>query len=174
MLPLRLAALGMSLALAAAISHPVSAAEKVGEYRLKAALIRSIVSFVEHRGGGPWVVCVLGDDPFGELLDDIANQGGAVALTVRRINGVAAGAGCEAVFIARSEKPRLKPILEGLRALRTLTLGDTPGYAQAGVVLNFYLEGDKVRFEINVEAANRTGLAFSSRLLGLARIVHET
>jgi len=53
-----------------------------------------------------------------------------------------------------------------------LTIGDTKGFAQQGVIINFYIKDEKVRFEINVDAAKRANLKISAKLLRLAKIVH--
>jgi hypothetical protein len=55
--------------------------------------------------------------------------------------------------------------------MNVLTVSDERGFAQQGVGINFYTEEDKVRFEINQDAVNRSGLRISSKLLSLAKIV---
>jgi hypothetical protein len=54
-----------------------------------------------------------------------------------------------------------------------LTIGDTEGFGEKGVMINFIIRDNKVRFEINPEAARRAGLTISSKLLSLATIVHS-
>jgi hypothetical protein len=75
------------------------------------------------------------------------------------------------LFIAASESGNLDRILGSIGNNSVLTIGDSPGYAEQGVMVNFYLEENKVRFEINREAAARARLGISSQLLKLARIV---
>jgi hypothetical protein len=58
-----------------------------------------------------------------------------------------------------------------LRSERVLTVGETQGFADGGGIINFIEENNKIRFEINAEAARRTGLNISSELLKLARLV---
>jgi YfiR/HmsC-like len=52
-----------------------------------------------------------------------------------------------------------------------VTIGDEPRFAQSGGMINFYRDGGKLRFEINVEAARQADIYFSSDLLRLARVI---
>ncbi|MGQ9569431.1 MAG: YfiR family protein [Thermodesulfovibrionales bacterium] len=76
------------------------------------------------------------------------------------------------LFICSSDKRHLEKILNTLKGMNVLTMGDTKGFAQEGVIINFYIDKDKVRFEINKDAADKAGLKISSRLLSLARIIY--
>jgi hypothetical protein len=62
--------------------------------------------------------------------------------------------------------------MRSLEGASILTIGDTAGFARQGVIINFYLENRKVRFEINAAAARRAGLTISSKLLKLAGAVY--
>ena len=77
------------------------------------------------------------------------------------------------LFIGSSEKDRLERLVQAVGGLGILTIGDTEGFARQGVMVNFYMENKKVRFEINPKAAGRAGLKISSNLLRIARIVGE-
>ncbi len=112
---------------------------------------------------------MLGDDPFGRSLQSVAGeQVGNRKLIVVRTDSLAKSAGCQVLFISRSERDRLPQILAMVRESPVLTVGDTRGYVDQGVIINFTLEGSKVRFEINTEAADRAGVRISSKLLQLA------
>jgi hypothetical protein len=52
-----------------------------------------------------------------------------------------------------------------------LIIGEWPGFARNGGMINFYLEKEKVRFEVNRQAITTAGLSISSDLLNLSRIV---
>lgn len=148
------------------------------EYEVKAAFIHNIAKFVEwpaSPASGTARLCLLGGDPFGGALD--ALRGKPISRLSWEI--VPAGAGndlkaCRVLFIAASESSNLDRILERLGNSPVLTLGDTDGYAERGVMVNFYREENRVRFEINREAAARARLGISSQLLKLARIVRES
>ena len=83
-------------------------------------------------------------------------------------------AGCDILFVAASEKSRFAQILEALKNSHVLTVGDVEPLARIGGVMNFKLIDNKVRFEINVDAADRAGLKISSQLLRLADLVDDS
>jgi len=94
---------------------------------------------------------------------------GSRKLTVMRTDSLARPAGCQVLFISRSERERVPQILAAVKGSPVLTVGDTKGFADDGVIINFVLEGSKVRFEINTDSADRAGLKISSKLLQLAK-----
>lgn len=77
------------------------------------------------------------------------------------------------VFVSSSESPHLPEILESLRGANVVVVGEANGFATSGGMIEFTIEDNHVRFSINTDAANRSGLKFSSKLLALARIVHD-
>jgi hypothetical protein len=81
--------------------------------------------------------------------------------------------GCHMLFICNSERGRLQEVLEAVKDKGILTVGDTDGFARKGVIINFYIEDKKIRFEINLDAARRAQLSISSQLLKLARVIQE-
>jgi hypothetical protein len=78
------------------------------------------------------------------------------------------------LFISGSEQDRMRQILDALRGSSILTVSEVKGFAQNGGMINFYIQQDKVRFEINPDAAERGRLNLSSQLLRLARIVRAS
>jgi len=77
------------------------------------------------------------------------------------------------LFVSSSEKEHIESVIDAMKGLPILTIGDAPGFAKRGGIINFMLEDNKVRFEVNVEAAKHADLTISSRLLTLARIVQQ-
>jgi hypothetical protein len=77
----------------------------------------------------------------------------------------------QVLFVSKSEKGRVRHILATLQGKSILTVGDTEAFARQGGMINFITVGNKVRYEINVEAARRANLDISSKLLRLAKIV---
>jgi hypothetical protein len=115
---------------------------------------------------------VLGENPFGKALQTL--EGKMVKgrrLSVREAHQVADLKGCQLVFISASESDRLAAILQALKHYKVLTVGESQGFAENGGIINFIEERNKVRFQINLEAAKRCGLTISSDLLKLAKIV---
>lgn len=148
------------------------------EYEVKAAFIHNIAKFVEWPAAtgtkGALRLCVLGQDQFGSALDTL--RGKPIGNTVWEVVPVDRQSNlrqCRVLFIAASESGNLRQVLDDIKGRAVLTIGDTGGYAGQGVIVNFYLEQNRVRFEINPQAASRAGLRISSQLLKLARIVAE-
>ena len=75
--------------------------------------------------------------------------------------------------MSSTDGPRVSEVLVNLRQHSILTVADMPGFASAGGSIEFVLEENHVRFAINPGAAMRSRLKISSKLLALARIVHE-
>lgn len=161
---------GMLLSLALAPAHAGSS-----EYELKAAFIYQIAKFVEWPpSSAPLRLCVIGGNPFGAALETI--RGKPVNERKMEIRLLDTGAGlhdCTMLFVAAPAERHLERIVALSRGAGMLTLGDTEGFAQRGVMLNFFPEQGKLRFEINLEAARQGGVKISSKLLALARIVEQ-
>ncbi len=158
----------------------ISAYAAPTEYEVKAAFIHNIARYVEWPptpGNTPSTMrlCVLGENPFGNALDILRNKKvGNLAWEVVPVVPKTNLKECRVLFIAASESGKLRQILDGINGSAVLTLGDADGYAERGVMANFYLKDSMVRFEINTGAAKRAGLNISSQLLKLARIVQQS
>jgi hypothetical protein len=146
------------------------------EYQVKAAFLFHFLQYVDwpaDAGSGGLCVGLLGEDPFGsaltEVVRDEAIQGRK--LIVRRAAQAEDLKGCALVFVPRTEKARTSKILAAFDQAPTLTVGETEGFTQQGGIVRFYLDGKKVRFEINPGAARAKGLRISSQLLALGKIV---
>ncbi len=81
---------------------------------------------------------------------------------------------CKILFVSGSERAHIDEILQSVKGLPILTVGETPGFAERGGVIRFTLEDNRVRFEVNVDAAHQADLNISSRLLTLAKIIGQT
>lgn len=148
------------------------------EYLIKAAFLYNFLRFVEWpaealpESDGTIVVCLVGEDPFGEALESI--KGKTVKskdLVIRRILTLQNLGGCQLLFVSSSEKNRLPEIIGALKGRAVLTVGELEGFTQLGGIIRFLIERNNVRFEINVDVAERTGLKISSKLLNLAKVV---
>ncbi len=166
-------------ALAGSVPQAGAQSETPTEYQIKAAFLYNFAKFVEWPADAfadphaPVVVGIVGEDPFGSVLDKIV-LGKTVngrGLMIKRLKPGPDLRKCHILFISSSEKKHLAPILESLQGSSVLTVGETDRFAQSGGAINFILEENKVRFEINSETAARARLKISSKLLALARIV---
>lgn len=148
---------------------------------VEAAFLYNFAKFVEWPAGtfadasDPMTIGILGIDHFGEILDNTI-EGKTInnrKLMIKRFKQYQIPNSCQILFISSSEKENLVHILDNLRNLSVLTVSDMEGFAQFGGVINFYVKENKVRFEINVDAGRRANLKISSKLLKLAKIIHE-
>ena len=170
------AAAAMAVAMVLAAPAPPVEAQRPAEYQVKAARRGGFGRFVEWpvgapgAGDGAFVLCVLGEDPFGRLLDQAA-EGGSLKkqpVSVRRIDRAEDGASCDTLFVSASEEQRLPRILSVLARRPVLTVGDSPDFAQRGGMIGFSVEGSRVRFTVNLMAARDAGLRRQSELLRVA------
>jgi hypothetical protein len=159
-------------------AHPLSADEVPSEYQVKAAFLYNFTKFVEWPDSAfagsdsPFVIGIVGRDPFGSILDRTVEGKTVVGrnFVVRRYRTAADMQPCHLLFISESENGRLAKVLQRV-GRHTLTVGDVDKFLQRGGAVNFVIESNKVRFEINLDAADRAGLRISSKLLALARVV---
>lgn len=151
------------------------------EYDLKAAFLFNFAQFVEWPPSAsppadePFVIGVLGQDPFGAILDEIVRnetvQGRPIV--VQRFRSVDGVGRCQILFISASEDARAREILAALAGRGLLTVGESEPVAAAGGVIRFLVVNNKLRLRINVEAASREQLKISSKLLRLAEVVGQ-
>jgi len=172
----------LALLAAAALSGAIAGASlPPREYQVKAAFLYNFARFTEWPGASfssskePLTICVIGEDPFQTDLDEAVKGklAGEREILVRRLNSGAAGT-CQMAFVSTSERKRYRRLLDSLAGSGVLTVGDGAGFAQAGGVVNLVLDGGTIRFEINLDAAERAHLKISSAVLGLAKIVHDS
>lgn len=159
-------------------SRGATAQAPPAEAQVKAAFLYNFAKFVEWPKEAAlrprFTLCVLGSDPFGQDLDDLVagRTVRGLAFDVRRLDSAREAArSCRVVYVAPSEVGRLDELLDVLVPAGVLAVTDVPGGAARGAVINFVMQGTKVRFEVNLEASERAGLRISSELLRIARVV---
>lgn len=169
--------LGLLIVAAGSVMLSQSAFAQYREYEVKAAFLANFAQFAKwpdavfSDANAPFVIGVLGDDPFGGALESVV-KGQAVSgrkVVVRRGRRPEDFRNCQIVFIGKSERARIADIVGSFQMSSILTVGETEQFVKHGGMVGFLMEGDKVRFEINNGAARRAGLELSSRLVKLAR-----
>lgn len=149
------------------------------QYQVKAAFLFNFPKFVEwpadafSSADAALQICVLGQDPFGhdfeQMIEEKTLSGHRIEVT--HPEGVPQARACQVLYVAASEKRQMREILEGLKGASVLTVADTEGFAQMGGIINFVLDNNRVRFEINLKAAERAHLKLSARLLTVAKLI---
>ncbi len=118
-----------------------------------------------------FVIGVAGNNPFGDILDKIAEKMDVKGrkLTIKYFQSAEKTEKFQMLFVSSSEKDNLEKITSHLKGLPALLIGDTPGFTERGAAFNFFTN-KKVQFQINLPALNRSGLKTSARLLSLGEI----
>jgi hypothetical protein len=173
------AALATALVVCARSSHAQNGSPT--EYQLKAVFLFNFAKFIDwppesfESPQAPFSICVIGKDPFGRAIDDEL-QGktiGSRPVAVQRMKDAASARHCQIAFVGAPEDKSLSGVVEALRGTNVLLVGESGSFATTGGTIQFTLEENHVRFLINTDAADRAGLKFSSKLLALAKIVHD-
>jgi YfiR/HmsC-like len=156
------------------------------EYLIKAGFIYNFANLVQWpstsfaQPDSPIVIVILGEDHFGTTLDHAlegkkVNARPFVIKRARSVSELQRALGpqkeCQILYVSSSEMSHLGEAIQMLKGVPVLTIGETPGFAKNGGIINLILEDNKVRFEVNVQAAKEADLNISSRLLALARII---
>jgi len=154
---------------------------KPNEYEVKAAYLYNFGRFVKwpSRNGAPqpesFNICVVGQDHFGAALNNLADETIAgKSVVVTRLQTSKDATNCRILYISASEENQLKQILRALEGSSVLTVSDMPQFSQRGGMVQFVLDGSRVRFEINLASADHAGLTLSSELLKLAVNVRKS
>jgi len=171
---LLLSSFALSFALTSAI------AEDSVEFKIKAGFLYKFPQFVdwppEAFGGAkaPLIIGVLGDDPFGDVLDktvrDREVEGRKVV--VRRYKSAQSAREAHVLYIGLSGE-QLASSIKALEGAPVLTVGENSAFNKDGGAVRFVVRDDRVAFNINPEAAKRAGLKIRAQLLKLARIVDD-
>jgi hypothetical protein len=154
------------------------AADEPLEYQVKAAFLLNFTKFTQWPAtafadaDSPITICILGDDPFGNTLNQIV-EGEVVSgrkVAVQRMKRPPQSKSCQVLFARKSEN--------GLKVLPAvghgvLTVGESAGFIRDGGMIAFVLENRRVRFEVNQTAAENAGLTLSSKLLNVAKTVER-
>jgi hypothetical protein len=153
---------------------------KPTDYEVKAVYLYNFCRFVEWPANtaaksDSFKVCVLGQDPFGPALDAaLAGETiGGRSVAAKRISSPQEAVSCQILFMSSAEDSRLSQIMEALDKGAVLTVSDMPQFSRRGGMIQFVLEGKKVRFEVNLTAVQRAGLTLSSELLKVATTVRR-
>jgi hypothetical protein len=165
---------GCTLACAAAQGE-VAPSEEVA---VKAGFLYNFAQFVDWppaTADKSFEFCIVGDQPMGEYLrvQLAAKSVGALPVRVRTPETAAELGTCMMLYIGRKEKKNAAKFAQALEGKPILAVSEFPELGSKGVAINFYLEEQRVRFEVNVATAAKSGLKVRARLLNLARVVGD-
>jgi len=171
------------LALLCVVCGTCLGAEKAAlkEHQLKAAFIYNFTKFIEWPASGfpdtnaPFVVAVAGATPCAAELEQIARDRkvNGRELIINVVKTPEAARGAHVLFVPAAEEARLKDWLAAVRGTSVLTIGESESFLKEGGIINFMLEGEKIRFEIEMDQADVASLKVSAQLQKLARTVRR-
>ena len=173
----RVLALGLFLW---AMTTPTIAAEVRRPEEVKAAFLFNFAQFVEWPSNAfasaqsPFVIGIVGEDPFGQVLESIVT-GETVRgrpLQIRRFRRPRDIIGCHILYLSPSEDRRTAELLAAVRARPILTVGEGDDFIAAGGIMQFVTERS-IRLRINLDRAREAGLNISSKLLRLCEIQNK-
>lgn len=151
------------------------------EHQLKAAFLYNFTKFVDwppqrfEKPEAPIVIAVLGRNPFDDAVQELARDRKVNGRPVKFLRASVVGEAKSAhlVFIAEGEEPRFEREVAELNAAGVLTVGESARFAAAGGAITFVMENDRVRFVINLAAAQTAELRVSAQLQKLATRVER-
>lgn len=156
------------------LPSPAGAAEPT-ELAVKAAFLPRFARYVAWpppampRNSDPFVLCVVGSDPFGAALDQAARSQSVDGrrIVVRRLNSAEGVRQCHVAFVEGNRAQSVSKLLTAIGSTPVLTVTDSRNGGHRGII-HFAVVGGRVRFFIDTEQAGKRGLSVSSRLLALA------
>lgn len=179
-------------------AHVSAQSDPIYEYKIKAVFIYQFVNFIDGwefknndaNDNKPFVIGIIGQNPFGEDFEPLKEKliknkkvsfryfkGFSELIKedkVREIHpDIEKIQECHVVFVCDSELLYLDYILAPIRSKNILTIGDAPGFIEKGGIINFIIEKNKVRFNINLASAKLARLSIRAKLLRLAKEVTE-
>jgi YfiR/HmsC-like len=154
---------------------PLGATDR-SEYEVKAAFLVNFTHFVEwsdSTSAGQFTLCVVGPDPFGNSLEKVVGSRTVndKPIVIKRFSRTIDGAPCQIAFFGDLDRNALLRLVRVPELSHSLTVGDSPGFAEHYGVIGFVLENNRVGLALNTARAAKAGLKINSQLTRVARIV---
>jgi hypothetical protein len=148
------------------------ASTKIDARQVEAAFLSNFARYISWPGNtfdddhSPWQICILGNDPFGDILEKTLNgrieQGRHFA--VSRITDVAQASKCQILYIAYKLSVSRRAAIKKLQNLPVLTVSNAPEFLLEGGMIQFDV-GDYVKFSVNLDQARAASLSIQTRVL---------
>ncbi len=148
------------------------AEEESVEYKIKAGYLYNFTKCItwQENASATFNLCLLGDDPFGSLIDPIEQRTASdrPIKLIRMAKSFSKDPHCHILFIGASVSLP-KPIPPNV-----LTVSEQQDFALKGGVIGFINKDGRIKLQINLEAVKQSGLKISAKLLEVAEIIAET
>jgi hypothetical protein len=155
--------------------NPANALNIADEYDLKESYVYNFLKFVSFPASQQKEyieICLAGENPFGKKIFKLSEKtidGKKLIVSEKEIDDSIKS--CDVIFISKNQDKKISKILEIINNHPVFSISESQGVSEPGCVLNFYVENERLRFEINVAAVKKAGLTIDSRLLNLAKII---
>jgi uncharacterized protein DUF4154 len=159
-----------------------SAAAPGRECEIKAAFLYNFTKFVDWpaqtfaNADAPLVIGVLGASPCVQALERLVRDRkvNGRTIVVRPIASAEEAKVTQLLFVGSAQETQFAGLKAAIESLPVLTVGESPRFATLGGAIDFVPQDDKIRFEININAAEHAGLKISAQLQKLAAVVHRS
>ena len=150
------------------------------EYRVKGGFLYHFMRFTQWPAGAfdnadaPLVLCIASTVPESDILlalnDKVIRNRKVLVVKFTEPKDIQR---CHVLFVASQDEKYVIKRLSDAGEKSILTVGEIPIFTQSGGVIRFFRARDQLRFEVNLDAADRAGLRFSSQMLMSAEIVRR-
>jgi YfiR/HmsC-like len=149
--------------------------------QIEAAFVYNFTKFIEWPPqsfadvSAPIVIGVLGDSPMVAALEEVVHDRkvNGHSIVVRTIYSVADARSAHVLFVSATQIPLWTQVQPAMESLPIVTIGESPSFGKNGGTITFVPQDDKVRFEIDMSAAERSGVKISAQLQKLAAAVRR-
>lgn len=172
---------GVAVMVAVWLALPCRADAPTREYMVKAAFIYNFTQFVEWPDSAfdskdsPFVIATFGDNPFNGALE-VAMNGKSVAgrtIIIKHFDSADSLGPCQLLFAPSTQDSNLKALFDKVDNKPILTVGESDAFMDAGGGIRFFMDGNRIRFEIDPSPLATDGLKVSAKLMKLARIYNK-
>lgn len=144
--------------------------------KFKSSYIINFTKYIEWPGSykdGTFVIGVIGNTPLLEELNKMATtkKVGLQNIEVKKFSAPSALTKCHVLYVASDMSGAMKDILGKIKGNSTLIVGEKSGMAKQGAAINFVVQDNKLKFELNKSNAEKYNLAVGSSLLPMAILV---
>jgi hypothetical protein len=161
---------------------PCRADAPTREYIVKAAFIYNFTQFIRWPDSAfaskdsAFIIATVGSDPFNGALDDAISgkSVGGHSISVKHFASVDDMAACQLLFVPASQDSSLGAVFSKINGAPVLTVGESDAFPPAGGEIRFFLEDNKMHFEINPDPITAAGLQVSAKLMKLAHIYKKS
>jgi hypothetical protein len=148
------------------------------EYKIKAVFLYNFVQFVDwplsafSNANAPFVIGIYGDDPFGGFIDETVSgeKVNGHPIIVQRYHDVKELKNCQILYVNSEDADRVKEYISNMPNHSVLTVSDNRNFIRSGGMIRFFTDNNKIRLQINPEAARAADLLISSKLLRVSEI----